>query len=234
MRFAGLAATVPSFSPPGGTAARRCMAHGLHGPHGVPRALRCAVPMQRCVELRAAFTIGGTDGDGCPPSYSRLTTEAACLSLAAIAGASMYGGSDEYSYYPAGCFRHTVSGKFYWNTHGSGASSSFAQPLCAGAPATPPCAPNECFSNLLLVHASSSSSYGSLVYSILRWLLGYSAVGQYSRTHSSVWNGVLGNRPRSAGQYSGGTRVLTTQAVPGCSAPRVVLGALTKQAALGH
>jgi hypothetical protein len=44
--------------------------------------------------------------------------------------------SQAYKYYPAGCFRHTVSGKFYWNTHGSGASSSFAQPLCAGAPAT--------------------------------------------------------------------------------------------------
>jgi hypothetical protein len=73
----------------------------------------------------------------------RLKTEAACESLAAIAGASlgsnagadMYAGSDEYSYYPAGCFRHTVSGKFYWNTHGSGANNSFAQPLCAGPPA---------------------------------------------------------------------------------------------------
>ncbi len=63
--------------------------------------------------------------------------------MAAIAGASlgivstdMYSGSDEYSYeyYPIGCFRHTVSGKFYWNTHGSGASNLFAQPLCAGAP----------------------------------------------------------------------------------------------------
>ena len=86
------------------------------------------------VECRAAFEIGGTNSTGCPTNYDGLKTEQACKSLAAIAGASMDANSDEYTYYPAGCFRHTVSGKFYWNTHGSGASNSFAQPLCAGAP----------------------------------------------------------------------------------------------------
>jgi hypothetical protein len=96
------------------------------------------------VEFRAAFAIGGANSDGCPENYSLLETEAACESLAAIAGASladiaganmyMYAGSEEASYYPAGCFRHTVSGKFYWNTHESGANNSFAQPVCAGAP----------------------------------------------------------------------------------------------------
>jgi hypothetical protein len=105
--------------------------------------------------VRAAFAIGGTNSNGCPANYSRLKTEAACESLAAIAGANMYDRSEEYLYYPAGCFRHTITGKFYWNTHGSGASSSFAQPLCAGAPTRPPplCVPPECGGKWLRVHA---------------------------------------------------------------------------------
>ena len=37
-----------------------------------------------------------------------------------IAGVNMYGGSEDYSYYPARCFWHTVSRKFYWNTHAVG------------------------------------------------------------------------------------------------------------------
>ena len=117
----------------------------------LPRALCCAPRLcakpwaaaRWCVELCAAFEIGSTNTKDCAPIYSRLTTEEACKSLADIAGASlaivstdMYDGSAEYSYYPAGCFRHTVSGKFYWNTHGSGASNLFVQPLCAGAPNT--------------------------------------------------------------------------------------------------
>jgi hypothetical protein len=149
-------------SPPDGTAARcqrRCMAapchSGMHarivrssdetdqlctqchprGRHDLPRA--CAV---LCC---AAFKISGTNSNDCLPvagslpPYSRLMTEAACRSLAAIAAIAdedVYAGSENYSYYPAGCFRHTVSGKFYWNTHESGANNSFAQPLCAGAP----------------------------------------------------------------------------------------------------
>jgi hypothetical protein len=98
-----------------------------------------------CPEFPAAFKNSGTNSNDCPQNYSRLglETEKACISLAATAGASMYGGSDEYTYYPARCFWHTVSRKFYWNTHGSGASNSFAQPLCAGAPARP-ALPPEC------------------------------------------------------------------------------------------
>jgi hypothetical protein len=104
----------------------------------IPHDLRRDCPT--AWELRAAFAIGGTDSESCPQNYSRLKTEAACASLAAIAGASMYAGSDEYyAYYPAGCFRHTISGKFYWNPHDRGANNSFAQPLCAGALHTPHC-----------------------------------------------------------------------------------------------
>ncbi len=110
----------------------RCMAHG---PHGLPHAHR--LPHAQGIgawELCAAFAIGGTNSDNCAQNYSRLKTEEACASLGAIAGVSTYAGSDEYSYYPVGCFRHTISGKFYWNTHDRGANNSFAQPLCAGAP----------------------------------------------------------------------------------------------------
>jgi hypothetical protein len=85
------------------------------------------------VELRAAFEIGSTNSNDCAPIYSRLTTEEACKSLAAIVGTKMDANSDSYTYYPAGCFWHTVIGKVYWNAHKSGASNSFAQPLCAGA-----------------------------------------------------------------------------------------------------
>ena len=81
----------------------------------------------------AAFKIGSTNSKDCAPRYGSLETEDACRSLAAIAGRA-YGGNATYAFYPTGCFRHTVSGQFYWNTHPSGASNSFAQPLCAGTP----------------------------------------------------------------------------------------------------
>ena len=103
-------------------------------------ALRRATPKgtrllwrQPRVRLTAAFALSGTNSKDCPPSYSRLDTEAACKGVAAIAGTA-YTGSAMYSYYPAGCFRHTISGSVYLNTHADGANSSFAQPLCVGAP----------------------------------------------------------------------------------------------------
>ena len=96
-----------------------------------------------CLECPAAFEIGSTNTNGCPANYARLETKEACKSLAAIAGASMDASSQAYSYYPARCFWHTVSRKFYWNTHESGASNSFAQPLCAGAPHAPHCRRND-------------------------------------------------------------------------------------------
>ena len=113
----------------------------------LPRALCCAARLCAkpwaaawwCVELCAAFEIGSTNTNDCAPIYSRLTTEEACKSLAAIAGAAMYDRSDKYSYYPTGCFWHTITGKFYWNTHTVGKNNSFAQPLCAGASAPPAC-----------------------------------------------------------------------------------------------
>jgi hypothetical protein len=90
------------------------------------------------IDSCAAFQLGSTNSNGCAsPRYVRLETEDTCKSLAAIAGQEydvVHDVMEECSYYPAGCFRHTVTGKFYWNPHGSGANNSFAQPLCAGAP----------------------------------------------------------------------------------------------------
>jgi hypothetical protein len=175
-----------------------------NGPHELPRALRHAKYSRTwCVEFRAAFAIGGANSDGCPQNYSPIETEAACASLADIAGASladigganiyMYAGSEEFSYYPAGCFRHTVSGKFYWNTHESGANNSFAQPLCAGAP-----------------HARAAMrAAGMRRYVVVRACL----ITWYSGT-----------------LQSGGTRVLSTQVVNKVLSTRAVLGVLSEKA----
>jgi hypothetical protein len=205
---AGPSATAPTLSPPGGTAARRSAS--LHSawparPGHMRRAARICATCHAawwCPECRAAFEIGGTNSNDCPQSYSRLETEAACKSLAAIAGVSMDANSQAYKYYPAGCFWHTVNGKFYWNTHGSGASSSFAQPLCAGAPARP-APPPECVFKWLRVHASHYL------------VLGYSVP-----------------RPQAVLAYSGGSRVLAIKAVLAYSALRrcCLLGAQAVQA----
>jgi hypothetical protein len=80
----------------------------------------------------AAFKMSSTNSKDCTP-YGSLETEAACKSLAAIANQG-YAGSAPYAFYPIGCFRHTISGKFYWNTGPSGSVNSFAQALCAGTP----------------------------------------------------------------------------------------------------
>jgi hypothetical protein len=37
-----------------------------------------------------------------------------------------------YSYYPNGCYWHTVTGSVYYNTNAAGAANFYAQPLCAG------------------------------------------------------------------------------------------------------
>jgi hypothetical protein len=83
----------------------------------------------------AAFALGSTSGSNCPASatsYSLLDTTAACESAATIANRT-YGGTGTYSSYPTGCYWHTVTGSFYFNTD-EGIANYFAQPLCAGAP----------------------------------------------------------------------------------------------------
>jgi hypothetical protein len=85
--------------------------------------------------VSAAFALGNASSNRCPTSYLWLDIEDACKRAADpdIAN-STYGGSGAYSYYPAGCYWHTVTGGFYYNTHATGGSNYYAQPLCAGAP----------------------------------------------------------------------------------------------------
>jgi hypothetical protein len=177
-------------------------------------AVRC------CAKCLAAFKNSSTNSNDCPQNYFRLETEKACQTLAAMAGANMYGGSEEYIYYPARCFWHTVSRKFYWNPHGSGASNSFAQPLCAGAPARParPAPPPECVGEWYRVHASS---YGSRVLTT-QFAIGYSVLAQYLGTLRSGGTRVLGTQDVLG--YSGCTRVLGTQEVLGYSVLRQLPG----------
>ncbi len=82
----------------------------------------------------AAFASSSASRNVCPAGFLRLGTADACASAAAVAGEAYYEAySGTYSYYPAGCFWHTASGGFYYNTHPTGAANFYAQPLCAGA-----------------------------------------------------------------------------------------------------
>ncbi len=88
------------------------------------------------VVLCAAFALGNASSSTCPASYVPLTNEDACASAAAIAN-SKYGDPGAYSYYPAGCYWHRVTGTVYYNTDATGAANYYAQPLCAGAAPVP-------------------------------------------------------------------------------------------------
>jgi hypothetical protein len=66
-------------------------------------------------------------------TFGKLVTAGACKS-AADAASKAFGGSVAYSYYPYGCYWHTVTGSVYYNTNASGAANFYAQPLCAGEP----------------------------------------------------------------------------------------------------
>jgi hypothetical protein len=87
---------------------------------------------QRVLLFGAAFALGGASRRGCPTSYVRLITEDACASAALIGGMT-FGDAAASSYYPAGCFWHTITGSVYFNPHATGGLNYYAQPLCAGA-----------------------------------------------------------------------------------------------------
>ena len=81
----------------------------------------------------AAFALGATSsGNACPAKYARLDSMDGCKSAADVASRT-YGGSVAYSYYPNGCYWHTIAGSVYYNSNASGAANIYAQPLCAGA-----------------------------------------------------------------------------------------------------
>ena len=100
-----------------------------HSPHCARALFRPSVRSSRCC---AAFALGGASSNVCPAGLLRLDTADACASAAAIANKTN-GGSGAYSYYPAGCFWHTVTGSAFYNTHATGAANYYAQPVCAGA-----------------------------------------------------------------------------------------------------
>ncbi len=84
----------------------------------------------------AAFALGVAGSNACPPSYSRLGTEDMCKSAAAVVG-KRFGGSAASSYYPSGCYWHTILYGVYFNPAAGGADNYFiniTQPFCVGAP----------------------------------------------------------------------------------------------------
>jgi hypothetical protein len=84
----------------------------------------------------AAF-VGTLTGKTCLLGYSQVKAEAACQSLAAIAGKS-YGGSVNLTSFPPDCFWFNVDGGVYLNTYATGAAHPNAQQLCAGGAPAPP------------------------------------------------------------------------------------------------
>jgi hypothetical protein len=80
----------------------------------------------------AAFALGTTSGTACPATYGQLDNAVACKS-AADAASKTYGRTVAYSYYPYGCYWHTITGSVYYNANAAGAANFYAQPLCAGA-----------------------------------------------------------------------------------------------------
>jgi hypothetical protein len=84
----------------------------------------------------AAFALGSPSGTACPASYALLDTADACKSASDAANGT-YSGSVAYSYYPYGCYWHTIAGSIFYNSNTAGAANAFSQPLCAGATAPP-------------------------------------------------------------------------------------------------
>jgi hypothetical protein len=80
----------------------------------------------------AAFALGRSSEAACPASYFPLSSGDACKSAAGAANRT-YGGSGIYSYYPAGCYWHTITGSVYYNSNATGVADVYAKPLCAGA-----------------------------------------------------------------------------------------------------
>ena len=65
------------------------------------------------VELCAAFEIGGPSSNGCPANYSRLETEAACKSAAAIAGKTINEASRTNNKLPVNRPKTAIKSKFF-------------------------------------------------------------------------------------------------------------------------
>ena len=80
----------------------------------------------------AAFALGDASATNCSVNRVKVTGAAACQSASAFAE-GLYADSVTASYMPGGCYWHTLSGGFYYNTHPTGGGNVFARPVCAGA-----------------------------------------------------------------------------------------------------
>ncbi len=84
--------------------------------------------------LCAAFPLGPSNTNACPPGSSKIVTAAACESAAAARLTSFGWGKENSSFSPSGCYMYYRSGYIYkFNDHPTGAANPTNQPLCAGA-----------------------------------------------------------------------------------------------------
>jgi hypothetical protein len=81
--------------------------------------------------LCAGFADGAFNSNDCPPGFSKIATEAACVSTAKAVGRPYSGRMvTGLTSWPSGCF--TVS-SVYFNADPTGGTNATARPLCAGA-----------------------------------------------------------------------------------------------------
>jgi hypothetical protein len=101
----------------------------------------CGVARRAGGRLRAPLCAGFADGadntNACPPGFSKMVSEAACGSAAALLGRP-YRGTETFDSFPSGCYYLGGFGSLvFFNLHPTGAPSANVKPQCAGAAAKP-------------------------------------------------------------------------------------------------
>ena len=88
--------------------------------------------------LAEAVAFGAFNSSDCPVGYTRIESEAACVSAAAIVGKT-WKHSESKSDLPTGCFWFNLSPwtGVYLNTHPTGSGDGSSQPLCTGGAPVP-------------------------------------------------------------------------------------------------
>ncbi len=86
----------------------------------------------------AAVAFGAFKSNGCPVGYTRIESEAACVSAAASVGKT-WKYRESKSDRPKGCFfcDNIFHLGVYFNTHSTGSGDGSSQPLCAGGAPVP-------------------------------------------------------------------------------------------------
>ncbi len=93
----------------------------------------------RVARVRAAYVRGAQGTNVCPTNSAKISDVTTCAAAASVDVTDVT--TDAYAYYPSGCFLSGYnrrghlghSSSVYLNTHATGAASSDAKPLCAGA-----------------------------------------------------------------------------------------------------